>query len=80
MRFLLPVYLIPLVELSPHSTTSPATIDKGTVKTSQSKCCIVTCVVKELLKFIKKESFSRGSDGPPRKLMKQEARAMQQST
>ena len=39
MRFLLPVYFIPLVEVSTHSSTSPATIDKGTVNTGQSECC-----------------------------------------
>ena len=31
MRFLLPVYFIPLVEVTTHSATSPATADKGTV-------------------------------------------------
>lgn len=37
----------------------------------------MTCtVVKELLRFIKKESFSRGNNSP-RKLMMHEAKAMQ---
>jgi len=37
------------------------------------------CTVNELLRFIKKESFSRGSDELPRKLTMQEARTMQLS-
>ena len=35
MRFLLPVYFIPLVEVTTHSTTSPATTDKGTVPVNE---------------------------------------------
>ena len=78
MRFLLPVYFIPIVEVTPHSHTSPATIDKGRITLTNHDATFTTHVVKEFLRFINKESFSR-TNASPRKLMMQEARMMQLS-
>ncbi|XP_065882673.1 5-formyl-3-hydroxy-2-methylpyridine 4-carboxylate 5-dehydrogenase-like [Dysidea avara] len=61
VRFLLPVYFIPIVEVTAHIQTSPSAINK----------------VENLLRFIKKESFGRTVGELPRKLTAYESRNMQ---